>query len=129
MRRTKKALIVEEDQVFAAELRSLLNSLGFTVTMLRDPGQVAETLGSRQYEVALVNIAFPKMNWRGTLRTLKHASRTTSVITLARSADEDDMRLALHAGTYMVMDRPLTPEQLTDLISVSNDGLFVVLRG
>lgn len=52
------------------------------------------------------------MTWRATSRRVKGLSRTTSVIMMARSADEEDVRLALNAGAYVVLDRPLAREQV-----------------
>ena len=129
MARMKHALIVERDLQLATELKSLLRWLDFKVTTLRDAADLAETLGNRRYEVALVNVPLPEMTWRMTLRAIKNASRTTTVIMMTRSANQEDVRLALNSGSYIVLDRPLTQDQFTNLISASSDGLFVVLRG
>ena len=69
------------------------------------------------------------MTWRATSRRVKGLSRTTSVIMMARSADEEDVRLALNAGAYVVLDRPLAREQVAGLISSQSEGLLVVVRG
>ena len=129
MAHMKQALIVEKDLQLATELKSLLRWLDFKVTTLRDAEDLADTLGNRRYEVALVNVPLPDMTWRMTLRAIKSASRTTTVIMMTRSAGEEDVRLALNSGSYIVLDRPLTQDQFTNLISASSDGLFVVLRG
>ena len=129
MVQTKQALIVDEDRDTAGELKVLLDSLGFKVTMLEDPNQVAETLGANQYEVALMNMTLPDMTWRRTLRTVKSAAHNTTVIMMTRSVDEDDVRNALNAGAYIVLERPLSQEQMNHVISSRNDGMFVLLRG
>ena len=129
MAQTKQALIVERDLQLATELKSLFRWLDYKVTTLQDAADVADTLGNRRYEVALVNVPLPEMTWRMTLRAMKNASRTTTVIMMTSSADEEDIRFALNSGAYIVLDRPLTQDQFTNLISPSSDGLFVVLRG
>ena len=129
MPRRKKALIVEEDRDVAAELSSLLDCLGFTVTALQDPTLAAETLRTRLYDVALMNMTPPETTWPRTLRTVKDASRRTTVVVMRRSADEEEIRLALNAGAYIALERPLTRQQLASLISPQWDGLFVALRG
>ena len=126
---TKQALVVEEDQTFAVELETLLGSLGFSVTCLPGPDQALETLGTRQYEVAMLDMRLPDMTWRATSRTVKGLSRTTRVIMMARSVDEQDVRLTLNAGAYVVLDRPLAREQVAGLISSQSEGLLVVVRG
>ena len=129
MARMKQALIVERDLKLATELKSLLRWLDFKVTTLRDAADLADAIGNRRFEVALVNVPLPEMTWRMTLRAIKSASRTTTVIMMTRSAEEEDVRLALNSGSYIVLERPLTQDQFTNLISASSDGLFVVLRG
>ncbi len=129
MAQTKQALIVDENHEVAEELQVILDGMGFKVTTLEDVNQVAETLGTNHYEVALMNMTLPDMTWRKTLRAVKSVAQDTTVIMMTRSVDEDDVRNALHAGAYIVLERPLSQEQMSHVISPLNDGMFVLLRG
>lgn len=128
MSRIRQALIVEKDQDISGELASLLSGLGFKVTTTEDPTEVTDTLVNREFEVALMNMPLPDMTWKKTLKTVKSAARTTTIIMMSKSADDDALRSALSSGAYAVLDRPLTQEQIHNLIAPQNDGLFVVLR-
>ena len=128
MPRKRQALIVEDDPEVALELESLLDNLGFEVTKVREPDSVTDALGNHVFEVALLNATLPDMSWRRTLREVKIASRTTTVLMVTRNAEEEDIRVALNAGAYVALDRPLNRQQLTNLISPQYDGLFVALR-
>ena len=128
MPRKRQALIVEDDPEVTLELESLLDNLGFEVTKVREPDNVADTLGNHVFEVALLNATLPDMSWRRTLREVKIASRTTTVLMVTRNAEEEDIRVALNAGAYVALERPLNKQQLTNLISPQYDGLFVALR-
>ena len=128
MSQTRQALIVEQDQDILAELTSLLSGLGFKVTTTEDPTEVPDTLVNREFEVAFMNMPLPDMTWKKTLKTVKTAARTTTVIMMRQSADENYLRNGLNSGAYAVLDRPLTQEQIHNLIAPQNDGLFVVLR-
>ena len=128
MSRKRQALIVEDDPEVTLELESLLDNLGFEVTKVREPDAIADTLGNHVFEVALINATLPDMNWRRTLRAVKAASRTTTVLMVTRNAEQEDIRVALNAGAYVALDRPLSKQQLTNLISPQYDGLFVALR-
>ena len=125
----KQALIVEPDQEVAQELQEALNSLGFKVTTLGDTTQVTETLESHQYQLALMNVTLPEMNWIRTFRSVKNWAGNATVITMTRTADEHEIRNAINAGSYVVLDRPINTDQLSCLTSPSNDGMFVLLRG
>ena len=129
MPRKRQALIVEDDADVTSELEALLERLGFEVTRTQEPDRVEETIGNHVYEVALLNATLPDLSWRRTLRAVKNASRTTTVIMITRHAGEEDIRVALNAGAYAALERPLSQQQLTSLISPQCDGLFVALRG
>ena len=128
MPRKRQALIVEDDPEVTLELESLLDNLGFEVTKVREPDSVTDALGNHVFEVALLNATLPDMGWRRTLREVKSASRTTTVLMVTRNAEEEDIRTALNAGAYVALDRPLSKQQLTNLMSPQYDGLFVALR-
>ena len=128
MSRTKQALIVEQDQDISGELTSLLSGLGFKVTTTEDPTEVPDTLVNREFEVALMNVPLPDMTWKKTLKTVKSVARTTTIIMMSKFTDDSVLRSALNSRAYAVLDRPLTQEQIHNLIAPQNDGLFVVLR-
>lgn len=127
-RTARQALIVEEHEDVAEELRSILSDMGYKVTTIDDPAEVTNTLGTHQFEVALLNMRLPEMSWRGTFNAIKSASRSTTVIMMSQEADEEDKRTALTAGAYVAMDRPLDGARIAHLISPKNDGMFVVLK-
>lgn len=128
MANTRQALLVEDREDIATELEALLTKIGLKVTTTQDPESVTQILASRDYEVALMNMTLPDMNWRKTMLAIKGAARTTTVISLKSTPDEDDMRLALNAGSYVAIYRPLKQEQLANLIAPENDGIFVALK-
>ncbi len=129
MPRKRQALIVEDDADVTSELETLLDRLGFEVTRIRESDRVQEAIGNHVYEVALLNATLPDLSWRRTWRAVKTASQTTTVIMITKHAGEEDVRVALNAGAYAAVERPLSQRQLTSLISPECDGLFVALRG
>lgn len=129
MPRKRQALILEDDADLTSELESLLERLGFEVTRIQEPDRLEETIGNHLYDVALLNATLPDLSWRRTLRAVKNASRTTTVIMITRHAGGEDIRLALNAGAYAAVERPLSKQKLSSLIAPECDGLFVALRG
>ena len=128
MPQTKHALIVENDQNMAGELSELLKGIGFKVTILEDPTEAPGALESHEYEVALMNMRLPDHSWQKTLSSVRDASKSTTIIMIARAPEENDVRTALNAGSYAVLERPLTRDQLTNLIAPKNSGMFVALK-
>ena len=128
MPQVKRALVVTDDSALQQELSTVLKGIGYKVTATRDTSRTQEALGSRQYEIAFIGAPLPDMSWRSTVATLKSKSRTTRLVMVTRQVEEAEMRAALTAGAYIVLDRPITEAELEDIISVSRDGQFVVLR-
>ena len=122
MPRKRQALILEDDAVLTSELESLLERLGFDVTRIQEPDCVEETIGNHVYEVALLNATLPDLSWRRTLRVVKNASRTTTVIMITRHAGEEDIRVALNAGAYAAVERPLSQQSSRALSRPSATG-------
>ena len=112
----------------ASEMTELLKGIGFKVTRLENPTDALGALESHEYEVALMNMQLPDQSWQNTLNLVRHASKSTTIIIIARAPEEDDVRTALNAGSYAVLERPLTRDQLTSLIAPKNSGMFVALR-
>ena len=127
-RTVRQALIVEDNSEIAEELKTILSDMGYKVTTLDNPAEVTDTLGTHQYEVALLNMQLPDMSWRGTFNAIKSASRSTTVIMMSKEVDEEAKRTALTAGAYGTMERPLDGARLVNLISPRNDGMFVSLK-
>ncbi len=109
-------------------MSAILEGIGYDVTVIDNVWQTQETLGSRQYEVAVMGESLPNLNWQNTLKTIKQSSRTTRVLMTTRQAPEGDLRSALNAGAYVVLDRPVSQDQISDILGLQKDGLFVVLR-
>ena len=128
MPQTKHALLVEDDQNMAVELSDLLKRIGFRVTVLEEPTEALGALESHEYEVALMNMQLPDQSWQDTLKTVRYASKSTTIIMIARAPEENDVRTALNAGSYAVLERPLSQDQLSNLIAPKNSGMFVALR-
>ncbi|MDP6071611.1 MAG: response regulator [SAR202 cluster bacterium] len=125
---TRQDLLVTGDDVLRDEMSAILEGIGYDVTVIDNVWQTQETLGSRQYEVAVMGESLPNLNWQNTLKTIKQSSRTTRVLMTTRQAPEGDLRSALNAGAYVVLDRPVSQDQISDILGLQKDGLFVVLR-
>jgi len=128
MPQVKQALIVTADRALQQELSTVLKGIGYRVTSSRDASKTQEALGNRQYEIAFIGAPLPEMSWRSTLTTLKSKSKTTRLVMVTRQVDEAEMRSALTAGAYIVLDRPVSEAKVADILSLPRDGQFVVFR-
>ncbi|MCH7878945.1 MAG: response regulator [candidate division Zixibacteria bacterium] len=86
-------------------------------------------LRERQFNVVVLGIRLPGQTWHESLRAVKTLAPEAAVLMLAESADAEDMRDALSAGTYRALEPPLTADDLMAMITHDRGGVFVVLRG
>ena len=128
-RSEKKALVVSDNPVLAAETNSSLRELGFKVTNLHDSVRLANHLESNAYELVVLNQVLDGMDWGSSMRETKRLVKNTSIIVLATNVTQHDIRYALSAGPYLVLDRPMNKGDLSILLPYSHGGLFIVLRG
>ncbi len=124
----KTALMVSQDPDTASEIQSLLHDLGYKVTKLQDPSSIEDQLAKARYQLVILNQVLQGMSWHQTLRTVKRMALNSAVIVMASSAAEVDIRDALSAGSYAVLDRPLAKHDMASLIDYSSGGLFLALR-
>ena len=128
MPQLKQALVVTSDRVLQQELSTVLKGIGYRVTSTQDTSKTQEALGNRKYEIAFIGAPLPDMSWRSTVTILKSKSRTTRLVMVTRQVDEAEMRSALTAGAYIVLDRPVSEEKVANILALPRDGQFVVFR-
>ena len=124
----KEALVVGSTHVGDADLGTLLEKLKYTVTARQDFGQAPERREDHRYDLVVVNASTPATDWQRVLNTVRSATSSPAIVIAARPVDEIDVRHALSAGAYLVLDGPLTATQMRSLISRDSDWLFVALR-
>ena len=125
----KEALIVGDAPIEEPEIEALLQKLGYRMVKLDVAGELGPHFTEKRYQLAVLNRALPGMSLHESIREIKSIAPDTAVMTLSQTATQEDIRDAVSAGSYVVLDRPLSEESLAVLISRSSEGLFLVLRG
>ena len=126
---TKKALMTMADSELSQELATLLDGLGYQVTEILDVSYVLENLTDNRYDLLVMGAALPDLSWQNTVDELRKTSNAARVVLMTRAAGEADLRSALNAGGYAVLERPISPAKLSDIIALPRYGMFVLVRG
>ena len=126
---TKKALMTMADSELSQELATLLNGLGYQVTEIVDVSHILENLTANRYDLLVMGAALPDLSWQNTVDELRKTSNAARVVLMTRAAGEADLRSALNAGGYAVLERPISPAKLSDIIALPRYGMFVLVRG
>ena len=125
---TKNALLVMDDNELSPEITTLLGDLGYEVTEILDVSTVPENLMGHRYDLLVMGATLPDLSWQATVKDLRKISRSTSVMMITRTARDTDLRSALNAGGYAVLERPISLKKLSDIIALPRYGMFVLIR-
>ena len=122
-------MIVGKVPGHAEVVEAYLVDHGYHVVTINEAGMAEGWLRERQFNVVVLGIRLPGQTWHESLRAVKTLAPEAAVLMLAESADAEDMRDALSAGTYRALEPTLTADDLMAMITHDRGGVFVVLRG
>lgn len=111
-------LVVDDDLMVLRTMESMLTDLGYAVITTDDPRQalsIARTSG-RDLKVALIDAIMPGMDGANLTRQLLRGNKTISAIGFS-GAPPEQTKLLLEAGAKEILRKPVTPQNLADLIA------------
>ncbi|MFC6670353.1 response regulator [Marinobacterium aestuariivivens] len=107
-----KVLIVEDDNDLRRQLKTALESRGYTVEESAD-GEDAEFLGLEYpYDLAVVDLGLPKLPGVDVIRSWREAQKTFPVLILTARGDWQDKVEGLEAGADDYLVKPFHIEEL-----------------
>jgi CheY-like chemotaxis protein len=122
------ALLIMDKGVFNQEITALLDGLGYQVTDNVAVSEVLEHLLTNRYDLLVLGMTLPDLDWHRTVTRLRQTSNASRVMMITQTADKADLRSALSAGVYAVLEHPITPAKLSDMIALPRYGMFVLVR-
>ncbi len=107
-----KVLIVEDDNDLRRQLKTALESRGYTVEESAD-GEDAEFMGQEYpYDLAIVDLGLPKLPGVEVIRRWRDAQKTFPVLILTARGDWQDKVEGLEAGADDYLVKPFHIEEL-----------------
>jgi CheY-like chemotaxis protein len=113
-----RILLVEDDRVNRAVLRSLLEDIGLVIDPANDGAQAVELVKRIEYDLILMDMQMPNMNGIEATRIIRALPGREDVPILAMTAhafDEDRLR-CLEAGMNDHMAKPIAPKRLFEVL-------------
>jgi len=108
-----KVLLVEDDEVDRRLVERLLakcsQPVEFTVESVGSMSAAAESLGSREYDLVLLDLGLPDSSGIETVQKINEVNPRTSIVVLTGSDDEETGLLAIKSGAtdYLVKGQSL----------------------
>ncbi|MNS55941.1 Transcriptional regulatory protein ZraR [compost metagenome] len=113
-----KVLVVDDDAGLRLSVKSaLLAAGGFAVGEAFDGADALEKIKSNpSYELVILDVDMPRMNGMDALLAIKLLNPKIVVIMMTAHAKPEDAALALELGAFSYLPKPVSSQQLLDLI-------------
>jgi CheY-like chemotaxis protein len=111
-------LIVEDEADLATNIASYLDSLGgeFDVALTGSAEAGLAQLQVRPVDVLLTDVRLPGMDGIGLVKKVAGLGRNIKVIVMTAYGTPDTKRMALHAGAFRFLEKPLDLGELRELL-------------
>jgi CheY-like chemotaxis protein len=113
-------LVVDDDSVIRDVVKTLLEHHGYIVHLAADGEAALALLGTRPFDIVLIDILMPRKEGLETIIEIKR--RFPKMLVFAMSASgarkgHDFLQIAAKFGADGIIQKPFTPEQLLALIA------------
>jgi len=113
-------LIVDDNATNRVVAQALCEMFGCTSETAEDGVEAVEAVGSRAFDVVLMDIKMPRMDGvqaTQAIRAMEGAAGDTPIIALTANADPADAKHYLSIGMASVVEKPIKPERLRAAIN------------
>ena len=107
-----RVLLVEDDQMMARSIESMLNSQGFNI-FTTDLGEEGLDLGKLyEYDAIILDINLPDMSGYDVLKRLRNSKINTPILILSGLAETDDKIRGFGVGADDYLTKPFNKDEL-----------------
>jgi DNA-binding response OmpR family regulator len=107
-----KLLVVDDEVDLVAELKSLLERMGYSVLTASDGEQALSQVEKTVPDLIVLDIVMPRLNGREVLRRLRQRGNWTPVILLTQVGNTAERTLGLQEGADDYLNKPFDPLEL-----------------
>src|SRR5437879_353763 len=107
-----KLLVVDDEADLIAELKPLLERMGYEVVTAHDGEQALSKAEQANPDLIVLDVMMPKLDGREVLRRLRQADNWIPVILLTRVGNTAERTLGLQEGADDYLNKPYDPLEL-----------------
>ena len=112
-----KILIIEDEELLAESLKTLLELRGFEVEVVSDGESGAEYAETGIYDLLLLDVMMPRLDGYSLARRVRARRVTTPILMLTARADVQDRIEGLNAGADYYLTKPFDIRELLACIN------------
>ncbi len=116
MNESRSVLVVDDDKSILRTFTRILQKAGYNVDVAETGKEAMEKVGSRSYDVALIDVRLPDMDGTDLLPPLKKKIPNAAKIVITGFPSMDNGVKALDSGADAYLVKPLKPEELIAVI-------------
>ncbi len=118
-----KTLIVDDEHELRKSVVSILNNtqldVRFDIDEAANGKEALEKVKSQFYDLILMDVRMPQMNGLDALKEIKEHDPRTFVVIMTAHSNLNDAIHAIKDGAYDYLEKPVSPEKLTDIVKKS----------
>ena len=127
MQTPRSILIVDDEVDTCANLSDIFTDLGFEVGIAHDGVIALELIRQRHYDVALLDLKMPGMDGLELYRRIKKLRAGTVAFIVTAYASDATAQVALSAGAWRVLSKPVDSGILLRLVEEAIDQPLVMI--
>ena len=112
----KKILIVDDDRVTAQVLRKTLTAGGFSTSVARDGVEALKALGTRRFDLLLLDVWMPRMNGLEVLAKLRTDKAHPRVVIMTSDDTPETVLKTVRDQAFRYVHKPIEPPALLQTV-------------
>ncbi|MGC3998727.1 MAG: response regulator [Anaeromyxobacter sp.] len=125
----RQYLIVDDNLDFAENLAEILRDEGDEVTIAGDGKAALELVRGRRFDAILTDMRMPLMGGAELVHELRRVDPGAAAMVITAHAGDHDLESARREGLLAVLQKPVPPVRVLELLaSARRDGLVVVIE-
>ncbi len=118
-----KTLIVDDEQELRKSVVSILKNTNmqvhFEIEEASNGREALEKVKAKFYDLILMDVRMPEMDGLEALTQIKEHDPRTFVVIMTAHSNLNDAVTAIKEGAYDYLEKPVSPEKLTDIVKKS----------
>lgn len=123
-------LIVDDEAELRRSVVSILQSampeIEFTIEEAATGKEALDKVKQKQWDLVLMDVKMPEMNGLEALTAIKEHDPRTFVVLMTAHSNLHDAVLAIKEGAYDYVEKPVNPQQLTEIVRKSLEARDLV---
>lgn len=125
-----KTLIVDDEAELRKSVASILRNtqlgIEFEIEEASNGREALERVKAHPFELILMDVRMPEMDGLEALKEIKEHDPRTFVVIMTAHSNLNDAVVAIKEGAYDYVEKPVSPEKLTDIVKKSLEAQEMV---